>query len=179
MNYTWPVRKRSAWKGIVAGVAGGLAASWVMGKFHGVCTKTSEAVMPKDKFRELQSATAEAMEATAKVAERVSRPILGRRLRYSEKQHAKPYVHYVFGGAVGALYGATAEYAPVVKKFAGAPFGAAVFVGADQLAVPALHLTKKPNKYPLAMHATEFASHVVYGMTLEGVRRLARRILRA
>lgn len=178
MQHTWMKRKRSLWKGIVAGMAGGLAASWVMGQFHGVASKASEKLMPKGKFRELQRAAADAQEATAKAAESITRPLLGRRLRSSERERAKPIVHYAFGSAVGALYGASAEYTSFVRKFAGAPFGAAVFAGADQLALPALNLTKSPREYPLAMHATEFSSHLVYGMTLEGMRRLVRKILR-
>jgi len=178
MQQAWMKRKHSLWKGIVAGAAGGLVASWVMGQFHRVVDKTSEKLMPKDKFRELQRAAAEAQEATAKVAERVTRPLLGRRLRSSERERAKPIVHYAFGSAVGAFYGASAEYASFVRKFAGAPFGAAVFAGADQLALPALKLTKSPREYPLAMHAMEFSSHLFYGMALEGMRRLVRKILR-
>jgi putative membrane protein len=148
------------------------------GQFRRVVDKTSDKLMPKNKFRELQRAAAEAQEATAKVAERVTRPLLGRRLRSSEHERAKPIVHYGFGSVVGALYGASAEYASFVRKFAGAPFGAAVFAGADQLALPALNLTKSPREYPLAMHATEFSSHLFYGMALEGMRRLVRKILR-
>lgn len=178
MQHAWMKRKRSLWKGIVAGAAGGLAATWMMGHAHGLAGKASEKLMPKDKFRELQRASADAQEATSKVAERVTRPLLGRRLRHSERERAKPIVHYAFGSAVGALYGASAEYVPFVRKFAGAPFGAAVFAGADQLALPALNLTKRPREYPLAMHGTELGSHIVYGMTLEGVRRLVRKILR-
>jgi hypothetical protein len=83
-----------------------------MGQFHGLCTKATGKVTSKETFRELQRAAADAQEATAKVAERVSRPLLHRKLRYSEKQRAKPIVHYAFGSAVGAVYGATAEYAP-------------------------------------------------------------------
>ena len=174
MQQAWMKCKRSLWKGIVAGAAGGLVASWVMGQFHGVASKTSEKLMPKDTFRELQRAAADAQEATAKVAERV----LGRRLRSSERERAKPIVHYAFGSAVGAIYGTSAEYIPFVRKFAGAPFGAAVFAGADQFALPALNLTKKPPEYPLAMHGAELGSHIVYGMTLEGVRKLVRKFLR-
>lgn len=171
--------KRSAWKGIVAGAVGGFAASWVMGQFHALSNKAIGKVTSKETFRELQRAAADAQEATAKVADRVSQPLLRRKLRYSEKQRAKPIVHYAFGSAVGAVYGATAEYRPIVRKFAGAPFGAAVFAGADQLALPALHLTRKPTEYPPALHATEFGAHIVYGVTLESVRRLVRLILRA
>jgi len=179
MNYTWSGRKRSAWKGIVAGVAGGLAGAYTMGLFAQLCTKTSEKVNDPKRHKELQRAAADAQESTAKTADKLLRPVLGRRLTYSEKNAAKPIVHYAFASAVGSLYGATAEYIPVTKSFAGAPLGAAVFVGAHSLALPALHLTKKNRDYPLVLHASEFGSHLVYGVTLEGVRRLVRRLLRA
>lgn len=179
MNSTWPRRKRSAWKGIVAGVAGGLVGAYAMGLFASLCTKASEKVNDPQRHKRLQRATADAHESTAKAADKLLRPVLGRRLTYSEKDTAKPIVHYAFGTGVGALYGATAEYVPVTKSLAGAPFGTAVFIGAHSLALPALHLTKDNRDYPLALHATEFGSHLVYGVTLEGVRRLVRHLLRA
>jgi putative membrane protein len=179
MNYSWSKPKHSAWKGIVAGIAGGLAGAYAMGLFAELCTKTSEKVNDPRRHRELQRAAADAQDSTAKTADKILHPVLGRHLRSGERETAKPIVHYAFGSAVGALYGVAAEYTGVVRKFAGAPFGAAVCVGAHNVALPALNLTKKNGDYPLALHATEFGSHIVYGVTLEGVRRLARRILRA
>lgn len=179
MNYKWSGRKRSAWKGIVAGVAGGLAGAYTMGLFAKLCTKASEKVNDPQRHKELQRAAADAHESTAKTADRLLRPVLGRRLTSSERDTAKPIVHYGFGSVVGGLYGASTEYLPVTKSLAGAPFGAAVFVGGHSLALPALNLTKKNREYPLALHATEFGSHLVYGVTMEGVRRLVRRILHA
>lgn len=178
MNYTWPRRNRCGWKGIVAGVAGGLAGAYTMGLFADLCRKASEKVNDRKHHKELQRAAADAQEATAKAADRMLGPVLGRRLRYSERETAKPIVHYAFGSAVGGLYGVAAEYAPIAKSLAGAPFGTAVFLGAHSMALPALRLTKKNRDYPLALHATEFGSHLVYGITAEGVRRLVRRILR-
>lgn len=179
MNYVWPKRKRSAWKGIVAGVAGGLAGAYTMGLFSNLCTKASEKMNDPRRHKELQNAAADAQASTARTADRMLRPVLGRRLSRGERETAKPIVHYAFGSAVGALYGATAEYTGVVRKYAGAPFGAAVCVGAHNVALPALNLTKRNGAYPFALHAAEMGSHVVYGVTLEGVRRLVRRILRA
>lgn len=179
MNSTGPGQKRSAWKGIVAGIAGGMAGAYTMGLFANLCTKASEKMNDPNRHKKLQRAAADAHESTAKAADKLLRPVLGRRLTYSEKDTAKPIVHYAFGTSVGALYGATAEYVPVTKSLAGVPFGAAVFVGAHSLALPALHLTKSNREYPLTLHATEFGSHLVYGVTLEGVRRLVRRLLRA
>lgn len=179
MNSSWPRRKRSAWKGIVAGIAGGIAGAYTMGLFAGLCTKASEKLNDPQCHKKLQRAAADAHESTAKTADRLLRPVLGRRLTSSERDAAKPIVHYAFGTGVGALYGATAEYVPVTRSFAGAPFGAAIFVGAHSHALPALHLTKSNREYPLTLHASEFGSHLVYCVTLEGVRRLVRRLLRA
>jgi uncharacterized membrane protein YagU involved in acid resistance len=75
---------------------------------------------------------------------------------------------------LGALYGAAAEYLPTVKSYAGLPYGAAVFVGADEIALPVLGLTKKPAEYPASQHLYGLSSHFVYGLTLEGVRRVVR-----
>lgn len=179
MNPAWPRRKRSAWKGIAAGIAGGMAGAYAMGLFATFCAKASEKMNDPQRHKKLQRAAADAQEATAKAADKLLRPVLGRRLTYSEKNTAKPLVHYAFGAGVGALYGATAEYVPIAKSLAGAPFGAAVFVGTHSVALPALHLTKSNRDYPLTLHAAEFGSHLVYGITLEGVRHLVRRLLRA
>lgn len=179
MNYTWSRQKRSTWRGIVAGVAGGLAGAYTMGLFARLCTKASEKMNDPQRHKELQRAAADAQESTAKTADKLMRPVLGRRLTSSEKDAAKPIVHYAFGTAVGSLYGVTSEYVPVAKSFAGAPFGAAVFAGTHSLVLPALHLTKKNSDYPIELHATELGSHLVYGVTLESVRRLVRRLLRA
>ncbi len=86
-------------------------------------------------------------------------------------------MHYGFGATVGALYGGTAELLPAVKCAVGLPFGAALFVGADEIAVPRLGLSKSFNAYPLSAHAQALASHFVYSMTAELVRRAVRRVL--
>jgi len=58
----------------------------------------------------------------------------------------------------------------------GAPFGTALWLGADEVAVPAFHLAGPPWKTPASVHARALAAHLVYGLTTEGVRRLVRRV---
>ena len=41
-----------------------------------------------------------------------------------------------------------------------------------EIAVPALHLSEAPWKYPFATHARAFFAHVVYGCVTQGVRRV-------
>lgn len=46
-----------------------------------------------------------------------------------------------------------------------------------KVAVPALGLSKKPAEYPAAVHAQALASHLVYGLTTDLVRRGLLRVL--
>ena len=60
---------------------------------------------------------------------------------------------------------------------AGLPFGAAVWIVADEIGVPLAGLSKPPTEYPLRDHASAFAAHLVFGVTTEGVRRLVLGVL--
>jgi putative membrane protein len=85
--------------------------------------------------------------------------------------------HYAMGATSGAIYGSVAEVAPAATAAEGLPFGAAVWVIADEAVVPALGLSKPANEYPLSIHAYALASHLVFGLTTEIVRRNIRRAL--
>jgi uncharacterized membrane protein YagU involved in acid resistance len=95
-----------------------------------------------------------------------------------EKDAAGTAFHYAMGATSGALYGAVAEFARGATMGAGLPFGAAVWVVADEALVPAAGLSKSPSEYPLSIHAYSFASHLVFGLTAEAVRRATRKALR-
>jgi len=168
-------RKRNFWKGAAAGAIGGLVAAWTMNQFQALWSKASEAVESTTPRKSNGRARQEEGEnATVKTAELITEKFAGRRLRASEKEKAGALLHYGFGTLVGALYGATAEYVPQTKVGWGVPYGAAVFVGADEIAVPAFGLSKSPTEYPVSQHAYALASHIVYGATLETVRRIVR-----
>jgi uncharacterized membrane protein YagU involved in acid resistance len=66
---------------------------------------------------------------------------------------------------------------PAATVAEGLPFGAAVWLIADEAIVPAAGLSRKPSEYPPSIHAYAFASHLVYGLTTELVRRAIRRAL--
>ena len=100
-----------------------------------------------------------------------------RKLKKSEKESAANAVHYIFGTTVGAVYGIAAEAAPITGAGYGLPFGTALFLGADEIAVPALGLSEPPTDIPMSTHAYGFASHLVYGLTADLVRRGVRKVL--
>ena len=172
-------------KGLAAGLVGGLVASWTMNRFQDVWTKVAESMKESQGNSSTkqgnegggEQSSGEQDDATVKAASAISEGIFDHKLTKSEKKVAGPAVHYAFGTSVGGLYGAVAELAPEVTTGAGLPFGAAFWLVADEGAVPLLGLSKGPTEYPLGTHAYALASHFVYGLTAEVVRRAVRSAL--
>jgi putative membrane protein len=176
-------------KGMVAGLAGGLVASWTMNQFQAAWTKATEGFEKPHGAQSMQPSeggqpgqgseqSKESQDdATVKAARAISEGIFGRELKEHEKKAAGAAVHYAFGTATVGLYGAVAELAPEVTTGMGLPFGAAFWLVADETAVPLLGLSKAPTEYPLSTHAYALASHLVFGLTAEIVRRALRKAL--
>jgi hypothetical protein len=175
-------------KGLAAGMIGGLVASWLMEEFQTAWMKASDALQQAEgngantassslETAQSPSDADEQEPATIKAAEAISRKFFGRKLEADEKQIAGNVVHYAVGSTSGAVYGAAAEFAPNVTLGAGIPFGTAVFLAVDEGAVPLLNLSKGPTAYPLSTHIYALASHFVYGITTEVVRRSLRRTI--
>ena len=172
-------RRRSMWKGVAAGLAGGLAGSFAMTLFQRGWTAVSKKLQRTDEQQQQsQSGGGDSEDATMKAADKLYQAVAGQPLSKEEKKVAGPAVHYVFGTAMGGLYGAAVEYDRRASSGAGIPFGTALFATADELAVPALGLSKDPTEYPLSQHAYSLASHAVYGVTTEAVRKFSRELLR-
>jgi putative membrane protein len=170
---------RHLWKGVLTGAAGGLAAAWVMNQFQtgwGKATKALEQSKTPQGEQERQS-NDDAEDATMITAGKISEKVFNHSLSREEKKKLGPVIHYAFGASVGAVYGALAEVDHRATVGAGLPYGAAVFVGADEIAVPAFGLSKSPKEYPASAHIYGLASHLVYGLSLEMARRGIRRMM--
>jgi hypothetical protein len=167
---------RSAWKGLAAGVIGGVVASWAMDRFQYWWLSFG-----RGDERELQQTPSEQGNreepATVKTASAISEGVFGHSLTVKEKGIAGPIVHYAVGTTAGAVYGVAAEYEPDVTILAGIPFGAAFCMVVDEGALPLLGLAKGPTAYPFSTHAYALTSHLVFGLTAEVVRRAVRRAL--
>jgi len=174
-------------KGLVAGLAGGLVASWTMNQFQAAWTRIAEGAEKPHGAQSMQPSegsngnegndTAEQDDATVETAKVISRNVFGHELQENEKEPAGAAVHYAFGTVTGGLYGALAEVSPQVTIGAGIPFGAAFWLIADEVTVPLLGLSKGPTEYPPSTHAYALASHLVYGVTAELSRRALRQVL--
>lgn len=182
------MKKPDLWKGLAAGLAGGLVASWTMNQFQAAWSKAAEGFEKPHGAQSMQPSEGEKPgesgqdkeqqdDATVKAARAISEGIFGHELKEDEKRPAGAAVHYAFGTATGGLYGAVAELAPEVTAGAGLPFGAAFWLVADETAVPLLGLSKPPTEYPVSTHVYAFTSHLVYGLTAELVRRSLRKTL--
>jgi putative membrane protein len=179
-------------KGFAVGALAGLAGTWMMTNFQTAWSRIEEAESDPEKGdqgtpeseskkkpnRKAQSQNRKSEEpATVKTAEAIGERVLHRELRDTEKEVAGNLVHFAFGTLTGAVYGAAAEKMPRASALDGAAFGTAVWLGADNLAVPALKLSKWPSQVPLSKNAYGFLAHIVYGVSTEITRRILRRVL--
>ncbi|MBA3896376.1 MAG: DUF1440 domain-containing protein [Sphingomonadaceae bacterium] len=146
-------------RGLLAGIAAGLAAAFAM-----------------NRFQELWPTDGEGDPATVKAAQRACRAATGRSLSDDLKEPAGNALHYGLGAALGALYGLAAEYAPRVTAGFGTAFGTATALILDEVAVPAAGLAGPPWKTPAAAHAYGIVSHLVFGATAEAARRTIRAV---
>jgi putative membrane protein len=158
---------RALARGLVSGVIGGLAAAFVMNQFQAGLSSLSK---PEGSGSQESSG---GDDATVQVASAISESA-GHALTEDEKASAGPAVHYAFGATMGAVYGLLSEVAPVTAIGWGMPFGAALWLAADEVAVPAFGLSKSPAEYPASTHASALASHLVYGLSVDAVRRALR-----
>jgi len=181
----------NVWKGALAGLVAGLVASWVMDRFQdvwlGLSSNNGSTKKENSSERALSNLTAEQSliktggpddenedNATVKAASALSEGIFAHRLTPEEKKITGPAVHYAVGATSGIVYGVIAELLPEVTAGAGLPYGTAFWLVVDEGMVPLLRLSRAPNAYPVSTHIYAFASHLVFGATAEGVRRLLR-----
>ena len=90
-------------------------------------------------------------DATVKAAAAISESVTDHGLTAHEKRIAGPAVHYTFGSAMGALYGA-ASNAPASTKGFGLGFGSALWLAAD--GEMAAGLSKAPTEIPVSTHTS-------------------------
>jgi putative membrane protein len=148
---------RSLAKGLLAGLIGGLVAT---------AAKTfAEKIYPPRTHGE--------PEPPAVLAEKIS----GHELATTQKAVAVETIHWGFGALAGAAYGALAEYYPQATAKDGAGFGMALTSLTHGTTLPALGLSAEPEEQTTRERTSEMATHVVYGMVTETVRRTVRKIL--
>jgi putative membrane protein len=180
------------YKGVAAGVAGGLAGALVMNQFQSFWGKLMANESRSHGAQSLQQGSPnhgfglELAErgvddpddtAASRTGNAVSELVFDHHLTKSEKETAGTVAHYTMGVTSGAIYGAVAELMPAATVCDGTAFGAAVWLIADEGVVPGLGLSRNSSEFPASTHTYAIASHLVYGLTTELVRRALRRVM--
>jgi putative membrane protein len=102
--------------------------------------------------------------------------IIGHRLEGAQKLAAMEAIHWSFGAMTGAAYGALAEYYPAATAKDGAGFGMALDSLTHGPVLPAIGLAE-PEEQTFREKTSEMATHVVFGVVTETVRRAVRKML--
>jgi hypothetical protein len=182
--------KPSILRGIATGLTAGIAATLVMDQFLKLSAASQKAIVKHQKLAEgespwqiaheqaQQEAIAAQHEDSTEIVARKLAKAVGKALPEEEKKTAGRAVHYTFGTLMGVVYCVTAEILPEATAGGGTAFGTLLFLGADEVAVPALRLSPRPSETAPFDHLQHWAAHVVYGGSLELVRSLVTRLLR-
>ena len=171
------INERCMVRSLIAGALGGLAGAFVMNQVQALWSaaekKVEEAEEPKDSRQgeEEKQTEQQGEDATVKTAEFISENVFGHDLTEQEKKWAGPAVHYGFGASMGALYGALANGSALASAGRGTAFATALWLGGDEIAVPALGLGGSPLESPLSSHVKALAAHLVYGVVTDLVWR--------
>jgi putative membrane protein len=148
---------KSLAKGLLAGLIGGLVAT--------AAKSLTERIYPPRTHGE--------PEPPKVLAEKFA----GHELVAPEKEVATEAIHWGFGALTGAAYGALVEYYPAANAKDGAGFGMALSSLTHGTMLPAMGLSAEPEEQTTRERTSEMASHVVYGVVTETVRRVVRKML--
>lgn len=146
--------ERSLMKGLIAGAVAGLVAT--------AAKSIAERIYPPRAHDEPAP--------TETLAEKLA----GHELAPASKELASRSLHWGFGAAAGAVYGALVEYYPAAAAKEGASFGLALMALTHEGALPALGVEPPAEEQTTREHTSEAASHVLYGVVAERVRSLVR-----
>src|ERR1700677_1200488 len=139
---------KSLAKGLLAGMIGGLVAT--------AAKSIAERIYPPRTHGEA--------EPPGVLAEKVA----GHPLAAGEMTVAQEAIHWGFGAVTGAAYGALVEYYPLATAQEGAGVG---------MALPAMGLSEEPEDQTMREKTSEMATHLVFGLVTERVRRFVREML--
>ena len=144
----------SLWKGLVAGLAAGLVAT---------AAKTlAEKFYPPRIHGE--------PDPPSLLSERIA----GHRLDHTTELVAAESIHWGFGAAAGAFYGALAEFYPAATSKEGANFGLVLMGLTHQGVLPAIGLSAPAEQQSEREQTSEAATHLIFGVVAERVRSIVR-----
>lgn len=176
---------KNRWKGYVLGLCGGLAGVCAMNAFMTKTTpyfeKMAEAQQTKETPDESMSLVGKQQKGDESATEAVGRILYnkaaGEEPKSKElKKTLGEIVHWGYGAKMGAAYGFMRPRNGALDLTGGLTYGAGLWLGGDEIALPLLGLSKAPNATPPAKHVQALAAHLVYGVTTAVTTNLLRKI---
>lgn len=155
---------RSILSTTLVGLGAGLVASFLMDQFQAAAAKP----LGMDKGNDDPS--------TVQAADTVSKAVEGRPVTQKHRAAAGAAVHYGLGAAIGVGYALAARRWPAAATGYGVPLGLTTMVLLDDLLVPAAGWGPWPEA-EVASNAYTLGSHLVFGASLDGVRRAGEHLL--
>jgi putative membrane protein len=149
--------ERSLLKGAVAGLIGGLAGA-------GAKLLAEKVFPPREESR---------ISPPVALVERAA----GHPLTEEQRSMAESAIHWGFGAAAGAVYGAMAEEEPTLGAWKGAAFGLALNRLTHEAVLPKLGVVPAKSAQAPQERLSEWVTHAVYGVVTDLVRRGVRRAL--
>jgi putative membrane protein len=150
-------RERSILKGALAGLIGGIAGAGAKA--------LAEQIFPP----RVQGQTPPPVILAEQVA--------GRPLPHAQKHAAMQSIHWGFGAAAGAIYGALVEVEPSLGAWKGAAFGLTLNKLTHESILPRMGLSAPKEAQPTQERISEWVTRAVYGIFTDSVRRVVRRNL--
>ena len=164
--------------GAVGGLAGTLAMNYAQRAWTlAADDQPPESAAGKHDARDWQERS-EHQNSNELAAQAVADVTIARPLTRPELSVAARIVHFGFGAAAGAIYGALVETGRV-QPSAGKELGTTVWLVADEVAMPMMGLSESTLKRPMEMHMQSLAAHLVYGSVTERVRQYVGSLLPA
>lgn len=159
------------------GAAGGLLGAWVMVRLSHLVGPTEPHRGHRQAYRAKASpndtdGTISDEPGSMQAASAIGQALTGRPLGTRARRLGAPAVHYAFGITAGGVYGAAVELQPGVAAGWGLIYGAAVWLVADEIGLRLAGFSDSPRRYPLVRHAAALFTHLGFGLTVEGTRRL-------
>ena len=145
---------------VIAGLFAGAVASYAMSRYQ----RASAHLFGQD--------AGDDDPATVKAADTIKRVAKDRPVTRKRRREAGDLVHYATGVTLGVCYALLVLYWPAAAIGFGVVFGIVVALVLDDLVTPAFGWGLWPWATGLATHAYSITAHLVFGLALEGVRRL-------
>ena len=157
-------RNRDWRKAALVGMAAGLAGGWAMSGFSALWEHADGGTPVPG---QLMHASRQEWDSTTNAAQAVARRLHTTPLSAGQRVRGAVAVHYAIAAAMGAAYGVWREAFPRTRLGAGSAFGAALWLSAQEIGMPLMHLSGSPRQYSLREQAQSLGEHVAYGITVE------------